>query len=425
MTPRFDKKRSKNYDGRMEWLNNLFNPKKRIYLDYAAATPVRLEAQNEMAKYWSAHFYNPSAIYEEGLVIKKEIDDYRSRLAALLGAGQKEIIFTGSGTESVNLAILGAFEESLYVFKRPHIIISAIEHSAVVRAADEVVRRGGECSVVPVDEEGRVSLEALKKLIKNTTFLISISLANSEIGVVQPISAIGRLVRERRKARNATNGNGSFLNYPMLHTDASAAPAYLPATLESLQCEMITLDGSKISGPKGIGLLAVRRGVKLRPIILGGSQEEGRRAGTLSPALIAGLTVALELAAKERAEETKRMESLRGQFVAHVVKVLPQAAVNGSLEDNLPNIVSISVPGILAEMVVLQLDREGVCASVGTACSLDERVSGSPVIRALGKPELAESTVRFSFGRQTTATEVKRAAEIFLRILSKNAKIGS
>ena len=396
----------------MEWLNRILNrfekKPRRIFLDYASATPVLKEVGQEMVKYFSRNFYNPSAIYQEALEVKKEVEDYRSRVAGLVGAGKQEIVFTAGGTESVNLAILGAFEEYSKTAKgKPHIIISAIEHPAVVRAAEEVVRRGGEMSVVEVDEEGVVSIESLKKLLKKNTFLVSITLANSEIGTVEPVAKIGRIIKEERKARGA--------GYPLLHTDASAAPGFLEVKLEALQCDMLTLDGSKIYGPKGVGILATRRGVKLHPIIFGGSQERGRRPGTTNPAMIAGIARALEIAARDRESEAKRLESMRQKFIEKVIRALPHAIINGSSDAHLPNIVSISIPNTLSEFLLLKLDKEGVLVSVGTACSFDEKVSGSPIIRAIGKPELSESTLRFSFGRGTSEKELKIATEIFCR----------
>jgi cysteine desulfurase len=397
-----------------------FKKKKRIYLDYASATPVRKEVRQAMEKYWSESFYNPSAIYREGLEVKNEVEDCRARIASIMGAGGKEIIFTASGTEANNLAILGAFEafkesekNSKYPINKPHVIISAIEHPSIIRAAEEVVRRGGEMSILPVDEEGLVNPEALKLALKHNTFLVSVGLANSEIGVVEPVAKLGRVVREHRK-------DGSL--YPLLHTDASPAPAYLPVNLESLQCDLITLDGSKIYGPKGIGMLAVRRGVSLRPLVMGGGQEKGLRSGTLNPALIAGFTVALELAAAERETEVMRIGRLRKIFLDAIEEKFPQIIVNGSWSNRLPNIISLSIPDNLSEFILLKLDNEGVMVSVGTACSLDERTSGSPVIRALGKVELAESTIRVSMGKFTTEDEIKSAIEIFCRILSNMVK---
>lgn len=406
----------------MDWILKLISQtKNRIFLDYASATPVRREVRKVMERYWSKDFYNPSAIYEEGIWVRESIGEYRGRIARIVGAGSKEIIFTSSGTESDNLAILGAFEAFREAQKKeknpiskPHIIISAIEHPAVMRAAEEVVRRGGELSVVPVNEEGLISPERVRLALKHNTFLVSVGLANSEIGTVEPIAKIGRVVREERKK--------NLSEYPLLHTDASQAASYLSINLEQLHADMLTLDGSKIYGPKGVGILATRRGVRLHPVIHGGGQERGLRGGTLNPALIAGFTLALEIAQKEKDEESVRLAGLRRQFIDKVREKLPEAIVNGSEENQLPSILSISIPGVLAEFLVLKLDREGILASVGTACSLDERISGSPVIREMGKPELAESTIRFSFGKFLDEKLVKKAVEIFCSETKKMLK---
>ncbi len=380
----------------------------RIFLDHASTTPVLPEVEKAMHKYWSKDFYNSSAIYQEGLQVKKDIEEYRKRSAHLLGVSSDGIIFTASGTESNNLAILGAFEKSLETIKVPHLVISTIEHPSVVSAAEEVARRGGELSMCEVDEEGRVSPEELKKLLRPNTFLVSIGMANGEIGTIQPITKIGRIVREYRKELASS--------YPYLHTDASQAVNYIDVNLESLHVDLLTLDGSKIYGPKGVGALALRKAIKISPAVFGSRQEGGRRAGTLNTALISGFVLAHESAKKDMAKESARLENLRNEFVELVSKNLPQAIFNGSLEKHLPNIVSVSVPNTLSEFIVLKLDSEGVMVSVGSACSNDERESGSPVIMALGKKDLSESTIRFSFGRFTTRGEIKKAGEIFCRV---------
>lgn len=389
-------------------------PKKRIFLDYASATPILPDVYRVMKKYWSEKFYNPSAIYREALATKKDVEENRTRIARLLGTSASGIIFTSGGTESDNLAILGAFEVARKTFKKPHLIISAIEHPGIAEAAEEVCRRGGEVSKLPVGEDGSISLEALRNTLKKNTFLISIGLANGEIGTIEPLAKIGRIVREAR--RNI----GS--DYPLLHTDASQAPSYLDVSLEKLNVEMLTVDGAKIYGPKGIGVLAVRKNVKLHPILFGGNQENGRRAGTQSPALITGFTKALEIVSKDRSRESERLDILRKEFVDYVRKHLPRAMINGSVENRLPNIVSVSIPDALAEFIVLKLDREGVLVSIGSACSADEREEGSPVIRALGLGSLATATVRFSFGRRTKGCDVRQAAAIFCRVTNSVLK---
>lgn len=392
----------------MDMFRNLFKREnKRIFLDYASATPELLEVKREMEKFESNLFYNPSAIYKEALEVKREMENYRGKVAEIVGAGQKEIIFTASGTDSIKLAILGVFEEASKHIKIPHIIISAIEHQAVMKAAEEVERRGGEVTVCEVDEEGKISLEVFKKCLKKNTVLISIGLANSEIGTIQPVAKIGRLIREYRKKRNS--------QYPLLHTDASAATNYLPINIEQLQCDLLTIDGGKIYGPKGIGILARRRGVSIHKLY----------QGTLPTQLVAGFAKALEIAERDRERESARLEVLRQILINSIVKTLPQASINGSSEEHLPNIVSVSLPNILSEFLTLKLDQENVLVSVGTACSLDERESGSPVMRAINKDELKESTIRISSGRFTSKKDLHRAIEIFCRVAQNMVKSGS
>lgn len=398
-----------NYDKPMSWFRD-----KRIFLDYASATPILSEVEKVMREFGRREFYNSSAIYEEAQKVKKQIENYRIRVSKILGAGAKNIVFTSGGTESDNLAILGAFEESLTLFKKPHLIISAVEHPAITAVADEVVRRGGKVSTCEVDTLGIVSPEEIARLLRPSTFLVSVSLANSEIGTVEPIAKIGRQIRQFRRKRSSL--------FPYFHTDASQAVNYIDVNIERLQVDLLTLDSSKIYGPKGIGLLAMRGGVRIQPIIFGGSQERGLRAGTLSQSLISGLAVALDIVAGDREKESKRLSLIRNYFLKEVKTRLPQVIINGSKEHCLPNIISLSLPGVLSELIVLKLDNAGVMASVGTACSLNEKVSGSPIMRAIGRSELAESTVRLSLGRGTTEKDIKKAVEIFCRTAQSMVK---
>lgn len=405
----------------MSWFEKIFQKKRRIFLDYASATPVLPEAKFAMEKFWSENFHNPSAIYEEGVKVKEGLARFRARVANLLGIVSTGIVFTSGGTESDNLAVLGAFEEfkeERKLFRRgetrPHLVISATEHPAVMAAAAEVVRRGGEVSIVEVNEGGMIAPEKIKKVLRHNTFLVSVSLVNNEIGTIAPIPKIGRLVREHRKNRES--------RFPYLHTDASQAPGFLDVNLEALQTDMLTLDSAKIYGPKGVGILALRKGVSIKPLFLGGGQEDGRRSGTVNTALVAGFVLALEMAVKDRDKETLRLGLVRKNFVDLITKNLPEAIFNGAKGYCLPSIVSISIPGILAEFVLLKLDRAGVLASAGSACSLDGRESGSPVIRAIGKADLSESTLRFSFGRFTSPEDAKLAAKIFCQTIRSVVK---
>lgn len=387
---------------------NLFPPR-RIYLDYASTTPVLKEVEKEMSRFWRQDFHNPSSIYKEGVAAKSALDSYRRRVAKVLHVSKRDIVFTASGTEANNLAILGTFEKALETMKKPQIIVSAIEHPSVMEAAFEVERRGGEISVVPVDEHGVIKFEVLKKLIKKNTFLISIMLANNELGTIEPVAKVGRLVREVRAKRGSS--------YPYLHTDASQAPNYLPINVETFHADLLTLDASKIYGPKGIGLLVVRPSVGIRPITLGGGQERGLRSGTESLALIAGFSKALEIADKDREKEVLRMKNLQKFFMNEVGEIVPNAVIN-TPELSLPNIVSVSIPNKLSELLALAFDRKGVMVSTGSSCSLRDDNDGSDVLRAIGKPDLASATLRFSFGRFTTEKDLRKVLKIFSVIAS-------
>lgn len=374
-------------------------------MDYASATPVLKEVQKAMEKYWAERFENPSAIYREGVLVRREVEEYRKRIAEVLGVKKADIIFTSGSTEANNLAILGAFEaardplDKTLPIEKPHLIISKTEHSSVREVADEVIRRGGEVSFIEEDDEGRITPEAIKKLIKPNTFMISVMLANNETGTVLPVSKIGRMLEVRRKE----SGN----KYPLFHTDASQAPNYLDVNLSRLQVSSLSLDGSKIYGPKGVGILATKMSSSLRPIIFGGGQEKGLRSGTETPALVAGFTTALEIAHRDREREKERLEILRKLFVSELEKNIPNLKALGR-EPCLPNIVAVELPeGILNELIVLAFDREGISVSGGSSCSnLGERGN--------------ESLIRFSFGRYTTEKDVLKVVRTFSLILSRD-----
>ena len=387
-----------------------FFGKKRIFLDYASATPVLPEVKRAMEKYWSEKFYNPSAIYEEGVKVRRSVEENRAEISRILGVKKSGIIFTSGGTEANNLAILGAFESARDPLDQnrpilhPHLIISSIEHSSVRETAREVVRRGGEVSVVEADERGYVYPEAIKKFVKPNTYLVSVMLASNESGAIEPIAGIGRIIHATRK-RNGTK----FL---YLHTDASQAANYLDVNLEKLNADFLTLDSSKLYGPKGIGALAIHSASSLRPIIFGGGQEGNLRAGTESPALVAGFVTALQVAERDREKETKRIFKLKQIFISELEKFALPIQILSSMTDALPNIVAVQLPaGILSELIVLDMDRQGIAVSGGSAC-----------LNLEGQPN--ESLIRFSFGRGTTEQEIRKSAELFSEILSR-ARINS
>lgn len=387
-----------------------FLKKKKIYLDYAATTPVLPEVKKVMEKYWAEDFYNPSAIYNEGKKIKGELLEWRTRAARVLEVSARDIVFTGSGTESDNLAILGAFEGARGKIETPHIIVSSIEHPGIKEAVREVERRGGEVTTISVDEKGLVSPQTILKEIKPNTILVSLMLANNEIGTIEPVSKVARMIREWRKENNSV--------FPYIHTDASQAANFLRVSVPSLGVDMLTLDASKIYGPKGIGLLVVRPPVYLHPVIGGGGQERGLRSGTENLALISGFVRALEIADRDREAESLRLNKLKKIFLDKLQKLFPEVVINTPLE-SLPNIISISFPGALAEFIVIKLDQKGIMLSTGSACGNLNNKDAESTIVAIGRGDLKDSTLRFSFGRKTTTRDLSFTLKILEKIMRK------
>ena len=338
---------------------------------------------------------NPSAIYREGVEAKNKLENARTKIARILGVQTKDIVFTSGGTESNNLALLGVFEACRPATLTPHFIISSLEHSAITECAKEIIRRGGEVTVVSADEQGRINPQDVLKNIKPNTVLVSIIYASNEIGTVQPISKIGRLIREYRKEKE--------INFPYLHTDASQAGNYLDLNVESLRVDLLTLDASKINGLKGAGLLVVRPNVVLHPIIFGGGQEKGLRSGTENVRVIAGFAEAFELAQNSRVQESERLVKLRNYFVEEISKSFPEAIINGDLGETLPNMVSVTFPGQLAEFMAIKLDQKGVMVSVGSSCNSNKR-------------EVEKEAIRFSFGQKTTRKDLEKTIYILKKI---------
>jgi cysteine desulfurase len=375
--------------------------KQRIFLDYASTTPVLPKVRQAMDKYLQADFYNPSAIYQEGVKARNEMNFFRKEAAKILHAREKDIIFTSGGTESNNLALLGVFEFFKNKISKPHIIISGLEHSSIIETAKEIERRGGEISFLSSDEEGRISLEDLKNSLKKTTILVSVMLANNEIGTIEPVSQVSRIVKEFRKKRET--------DYPFIHTDASQAANYLSVDISKLGVDMMSLDSSKIYGPKSSGILAVRTGVEIKPIVFGGGQERGLRSGTENLALISGFVTSLIIAQKDAEKESKRLNKLMNFLVSGIKKIPSEIKINTPIKGALPNILSLSFPGVLGELLAIKLDREGIMVSTGSSCGIYKDLAGSETIKAIGNPELSEYTVRFSLGRFTKKNDLEKA----------------
>lgn len=380
----------------------------RIYLDHAATTPVREEALEAMLPYFAQNGYNASSLHFEGRAARAALDGARERVARCLGAKNKEIVFTGGGSEADNLALIGA-ARALRARGR-HIVSSAIEHHAVLHALDALRDDGWEITLLSVDSAGQVSPDAFAAALRPETVLASVMYVNNETGTVQPIRKLASLAHERNV---------------IFHTDAVQAAAYLPLDVRTLGIDMLSIAAHKFYGPKGTGALYVREGTPLTPILLGGSQEFAKRAGTENLAGIAGLSAALDLAMDERTAAGARIATLRDAFEARVLEQIPDARVNGGEAMRAPHISNLSFLGVTSEQLLMRLDMDGIAVSAGSACA-SGAIEPSHVIAALGLPEpWMRGVIRFSLGRTTTQAQMTRAAEVLERAVADLRSISS
>ena len=363
--------------------------RRRIYVDHAATTPARAEVVEAMLPHLGELGFNPSSVYAEGRHAKAALDEARAGVARALGARPREIVFTGGGSEANTLAIAGAARALRE--RRRHVVTSTIEHHAVLHAVEMLRGDGFEVTLVPVDENGRVDLGEFASALRDDTALVSLMLANNEIGTLQPIAEIAALAH----ARGA-----------VVHTDAVQALGRVPLDVRTLGVDLLTLASHKFYGPKGVGMLYVRSGTPLAAIVVGGGQEAGLRAGTENVAGIVGFAKALELAVTELEPEAARLRELRDRFEAGVLGTIPGARVNAADAARLPNVSSLAFSGLDAQALLVRLDLEGVAVSLGSACAAGSS-EPSHVLAALGGPEwIRRATVRFSFGRLTGRQEV-------------------
>lgn len=379
-----------------------FFNKKRAYLDYAAATPVRKEVLKAMEPFWSTEFGNPSSIHEEGYNTKKAIETAREEVGRTLRVRPSDVVFTSGGTEGNNIAILGfvkRLEREGVSLNEIEIISTETEHPSVTEALANLEKRGVKVLYAPLDEDGLVILSEFKKLLTTKTKLVSIAYANSEIGVVQDLSRIGRGVKEFEKENNTKT---------IFHTDASQAPLWLPCALDALFVDMMTLDAGKCFGPKGIGVLVKRPKATITAHTNGGSQESGLRPGTEPVTLIVGAGKAITLAQKEMPEVAKKVTKMRDWFIKKLLKI-DGVVVNGSRDRRIANNVNISIPGLDTEFTVVSLDAAGIAISTKSACSGAGGGVSSVVMSMTGDKERALSTLRFTLGPSTTYSELKRA----------------
>ncbi len=378
-----------------------------IYLDYAAATPLDPRVLKAQEPYLTDQFFNPSASYLAAQNVRANYEAARHNLAQVIGARPAEVIITAGATESINLALNGVSGK---------ILTTDIEHASVLSLAK--VRDG---VVIPVDAKGRINLSVLESSITDEVELISIGYANSEIGTVQSIKEIASIVvhvRERRKSMG--------IDRPLLfHTDASQAAGYLDINTARLGVDLMTLNAGKCYGPKQVGLLYVRAGIQLRPLVYGGGQEMGLRSGTENVAGAIGFARALELAEKKRKAETVRLSELRDDLEAFVANEFTDVVINGHKKHRLPNVLNISIPELDGERAVFALDQAGVMVATGSACAANKGTR-SHVLMAIGlAPEVADGSLRISLGRLTTQSEIAELKPILAEVIRTQLKFGA
>jgi cysteine desulfurase len=351
---------------------------KRIYLDYASLTPIDKGVMKEIRKYSKDEYTNPSSIYSSGVKAFNAIKDARTRISNVLHAHPDEILFTSGGTESNQLV--------LNMFKGKRVLVSAIEHSSIIKHTDAMH--------IPVDSRGIVDLDAFKKMLTNDIALVSVMLVNNEIGSVQPIAEICKIVRDFNK-KNNTN--------IVLHTDACQAITHIPLYVEKLGIDLMTLDGHKMYGPRGMGMLYVKRGLKID------------RPGTENTPGIMGLALAVEKSEILRDKETKRILELKKYIIAEIQKINPNILVNGDTENAVPHILNVNIPNIDNEFFILQLDAKGIECSSKSACLRDE--DESYVLKSIGVN--SKNSIRFSFGRKTSKGDIRKTVKVIAKILEK------
>lgn len=372
-----------------------------VYMDYSATSYVKDEVLQEMLPYFTNKFGNASSVHAMGREARKAVDAAREKCMKAIGAKEpKEIIFTSGGTESDNIAIRGVC--AAYKNKGKHIITSAVEHHAVLHTFEDMEKQGYEVTYIPVDEGGVIKMDALKEAIRPDTILVSIMFANNEIGTIQPVKGIGALCREKGI---------------IFHTDAVQAMGNVDIDVEALNIDMMSISGHKIYAQKGIGILYVRKGIKFKNIMTGGSHEFNKRPGTENVPAIVGLGKAMELASQNVEEHTKRMTELRDRLIDGIFEKVPHVRLNGDREKRLCGNVNISFEYVEGESLLLNLDLKGVCASSGSACTSGS-LDPSHVLLAIGLDhQTAHGSIRFSLGDGNTREDIDYVIDILPGIL--------
>lgn len=375
----------------------------RIYLDHAATSPMHPQVIDKMMTVMTSEFGNPSSIHAFGRQARHILDESRATIAASIGAGRNEIIFTSGGTEADNTALIGVAEANKARGK--HIITTAIEHHAILHTSEYLEKSGFEVTYLPVDEAGLISVEDLQAALREDTILVSVMFGNNEVGTIQPIAEIGQVLK----------GHQAYF-----HTDAVQAYGLIPINVNELGIDLLSVSAHKINGPKGIGFLYVRDGVKLQPHAYGGEQERKRRAGTESVPAIAGFAEAVKIAQQTMADKGKRYRAFKDIILAVFDQAGIQYDINGSLEKSLPHVLNISFPGTNVESMLVNLDLAGVAVSSGSACTAGSIDPSHVLVAMFGKhSERIKNSIRFSFGLNNTEEEITQAANETVKIVSR------
>lgn len=385
------------------------NKQKNIYLDHSATTPVDPRVLKEMMPYFSDKFGNYSSIHGFGRESYFAVEKARERIAKALNCSKEEIIFTSGSTESNNLAIKG-FINSLKKVKNPHIITTQIEHDAILEPCKQLENKGVEVDYLPVQKNGVIDPKEVLKAIKENTVLVSVMYVNNEVGSINSIAEIAKMIKKKNKDI-------------IFHTDATQALNFLDCDVEKLGVDMMSISSHKVYGPKGVGLLYVRKGIKLDPLQSGGHQERSIRSGTINTSGIVGFGKAVELVAKEREKNSKKIISLRDYFIKKVLKTIPNIILNTDVAKSVCSHANFCFVGAEGEAILLYLDIEGIAVSTGSACA-SGNLDPSHVLLAMGiEKEIAHSSIRFTFGKDNTREEVEYILSILPVAIEKLRKM--
>lgn len=394
-------------NSRPSWYNTYVESTHKVYLDYAAATPIDPKVVDAMLPYFSDNFYNPSAAYAPAIQVRHDYEAAKSVLAQTIGAKKDQLVMTAGATESINLAFS--------CVRGSHVVTTNIEHQAVLSTLQNY-----DSTIVPVAKTGRVDPENIKQAITDKTCLVSVGLVNSELGVMQPLAKIAALIHDIRVDRRKRK-----VAQPIyLHSDASQAGAYFDVKVSRLGVDMLTISAAKLYGPKQVALLYVANEVELRPVVLGGGQEMGLRSGTENVAGVIGFAKAMQLAESRRNGESKRLTDLMTKLQTKLQQAIPDMVIAGDLRSHIPSICSLAFPGVDGERLMFGLEQDGVYVATGSACAanLGQR---SHVLTAIGlEPELVDGSLRISIGRNTTEQDIDYAAEKIIARVSHERNRG-